>query len=792
MNKNHKLSAIVACTLFVLTIALLTATFLSPTAFAEGVTFSVPAGVTVPAMTGNTLPEAPYKDGTLKFEGWSETEIDGDTATPPTILKAGEEYNGTGTLYAVYSYDVDNYELVKDVSDLIADSQVIIVAAEYDLAMSTNQKTNNRGATAVTKNGDSITDLSTDVQILTLKVNNDDNTVAFYTGSGYLYAAGSSKNNYLKTKDELDNNGHWKVEIVDGVTSIVAKGTNTNSTMQYNTSSGGLFAAYKSASQKAVCIYKNHPATNYTNASCAHTERTEITVKEPTCVEPGYKEITCNECQAVIDTIEISATGIHTPDEPKTSPKPTCDTDGKKTVSCTVCKAVLTTETVEKLGHNWVDGSCTNCKKLGPEVADYSGTYTIAAKRTKDNYIHFLTGSLDGENSRYALFETSYTSMPSSVLKEEKMAFVIAKNENTETYKIYVEGLVGDNYLGWNSGNSGNSGILVGENDALNVYVDKYSDGTYKIYFNDGTQNRFLAFNNTATNKFAAWYPSQFDELSLLPVLPARFSSATVSLGADLTMKYEVSLAAGENISDYLVRFTMNGKSVEVSATGNYFVFEGIAPQFAGDNIKAELIKGDKVIDTKDNYSVLANVTSILSKEDTTDEAKTLIADLLNYCTAAQIYTGYKTDAPVNAGLTAVGSEAAPEDDNGRKNERVPGADESCKITAVGVRFDYINQIYARFTATSLDGITVKINGADAKIISLGDGKYTVYSEGISAINFGASVTIELCQNGTAIQTVTYSINSYAYAKYKNDDTPMSNLALALYRYGLSAVNYNN
>ena len=58
-----------------------------------------------------------------------------------------------------------------------------------------------------------------------------------------------------------------------------------------------------------------------------------------------------------------------------------------------------------------------------------------------------------------------------------------------------------------------------------------------------------------------------------------------------------------------------------------------------------------------------------------------------------------------------------------------------------------------------------------------------------SALAFGEVLTFELQVNGETVQTLTYSVNSYAYSKY-DEGNAMSNLALALYRYGVSAVAY--
>ena len=143
--------------------------------------------------------------------------------------------------------------LVEDAANLKVGDQVVIVATDYTAALSTEQKTNNRGQAGITKEGKNVT-LSQNVQILTLEAGTVARTFAFYTGSGYLYAA-SSSSNYLKTQTTNNANGSWSISVADGVASIVAQGTNTRNVMQYN-QSNGLFACYASASQKAISLYK--------------------------------------------------------------------------------------------------------------------------------------------------------------------------------------------------------------------------------------------------------------------------------------------------------------------------------------------------------------------------------------------------------------------------------------------------------------------------------------------------------------------------------------------------------
>ena len=144
--------------------------------------------------------------------------------------------------------------LVTDASDLVAGDQIVVAASEANVALSTNQKSNNRGQVDVTKNGNSLV-INDDVQVITLEAGTKTGTYAFNVGNGYLYAA-SSSSNHLKTETTLSNNSSWAITITDeGVASVVAQGENTRNVMQYNETSS-LFACYSSASQKPIALYK--------------------------------------------------------------------------------------------------------------------------------------------------------------------------------------------------------------------------------------------------------------------------------------------------------------------------------------------------------------------------------------------------------------------------------------------------------------------------------------------------------------------------------------------------------
>ena len=325
---------------------------------------TTPGGTTAPEVT--TPPE--------------ETTTPGGT-TAPEVTTPPEETTTPGGTTPEPEPEEEIWELVTDGSTLQAGDKIVIVAKDFDVALSTNQKSNNRGQAVVTKNGNVIT-FGDDVQILVLEAGKINGTFAFNTGSGYLYAA-SSSSNYLRTETALSDNSSWSITIsTDGTAAILAQGTNARNVMQYNQSST-LFACYASASQKAIVIYKlstdSEPACEHTydNACDTTCNKCNETREVPAHVYDNACDITCNVCQAVrevpahvydnaCDTTCNVCQAVRETSHNYTTKvtSPTCTTVGYTTYTCGVCGHSYTGNEVQATGHNYVNGKCTVCQDI--------------------------------------------------------------------------------------------------------------------------------------------------------------------------------------------------------------------------------------------------------------------------------------------------------------------------------------------------------------------------------------------------------------------------------------------
>ncbi|MBR3589487.1 MAG: BACON domain-containing protein [Alistipes sp.] len=194
---------------------------------------------------------------TIEVETDKATYSKEDTLKTALVFTAGDVLNFNATVDDRTEVEIptDVYTLLKDVKELNAGDKIIIAAAaDYNVALSTTQNSNNRGQASITKSEDRSTiSYGADVQILTVEAGTKEGTFAFNTGSGYLYAA-SSGSNYLRTEKTLSDNSSWTIEVdSSSVATIKAQGANTRNWLRYNSSSS-IFSCYSSG-QQDVAIY---------------------------------------------------------------------------------------------------------------------------------------------------------------------------------------------------------------------------------------------------------------------------------------------------------------------------------------------------------------------------------------------------------------------------------------------------------------------------------------------------------------------------------------------------------
>ncbi len=262
----------------------------------------------------------------------------------------------------------DEYELVTDVANLSVGDTIIIVNTDAKVALGTTQNSNNRAKSDTMIFENNKTKLVSNAQEIALESGLVDGTFAFKVGTGYLFAASSSKN-WLKTEGTFSNNSSWSISISNvGNATIKAQGSNTRNLLMYN-SSNGLFSCYEGG-QNDVQIFKKVEVS-----TCEHDYGTEIPQENATCTLDGMKaHYKCSKCNKLFvlegETYkEVSETSLvikaaHTWSDTYTiTTAATCQANAKGTYTCSVCQATEELEIADtKLAHDYsgANGTCVN------------------------------------------------------------------------------------------------------------------------------------------------------------------------------------------------------------------------------------------------------------------------------------------------------------------------------------------------------------------------------------------------------------------------------------------------
>ena len=450
---------------------------------------------------------------------------------------------------------------------------------------------------------------------------------------------------------------------------------------------------------------------------------------------------------------------------------PTCTEAGYTTYTCSLCGDEYTDNEESALGHNYVDGYCTNenCGLQDPASIDYSGYYYFSF--THNDTVYYVNNTTLDSDKRY---KTTIIDLSTETINTAYV-FRLVKTA-VGIYSIYE--FDGDCY---------SENITVEKVDEIFHFYATVEDSACQFLLNAGSDNKYVKFYK-ASNATQSNYAQ---DIILTPVeLSVKIDSATITVGESLSMNYYVILP--DVYSSATMRFTMGDKVVEnISGTYNdeksayQFTFVNIPPQCMADNIKAEVIYNGNVIAEKAEYSVAENINNLLNSNPST-KLETLLNSILAYGEAASDYLAEND-------IVGVENTIPEEDEDGNKInvfhlENAEGVENfGAWFTGANVWFDYDNKICVGLSGT--ENVTLKVK--------IGDGAYTEYkptsntflTDGILPTDFDSVYTFELYYGDNLMQTLTYSVNSYAYKMQTN--TSIGALAIALYNYGVAAEAYN-
>lgn len=272
-----------------------------------------------------------------------------------------------------------------------------------------------------------------------------------------------------------------------------------------------------------------------------------------------------------------------------------------------------------------------------------------------------------------------------------------------------------------------------------------------------------------------------------------------VEVGSDLTANYVVTVKPEDIEGKTLeMRFTMNGVSDSVECDpaeivdGTFtFAFEGIGAQCMSDTITAALVstdnEGNETVHSTVDYSIKDYAQTLLNDTNSSYELRKFVSDMLRYGDAAQIYRKYNRDNLATKDVTGLvdAEEKLPTEEDEMSLETTSnysGGDVYFKSATV--RFSNVNSLVIKLNAVTaetklyVNGDLVELDGA------------TYVTDGINADKYDDTFTFELKEGDELIQTLTYSINAYAFSMQDSSKATMASLARALYAYGASAKAY--
>jgi hypothetical protein len=271
-------------------------------------------------------------------------------------------------------------------------------------------------------------------------------------------------------------------------------------------------------------------------------------------------------------------------------------------------------------------------------------------------------------------------------------------------------------------------------------------------------------------------------------------------LSENISLEYKLDGDKLAGYTDIRAEFTTDSLSAVVTEyttdeNGDIiFSFNGLNPKNAGDTVTAVYYgtkDGVEEISATYQYSIAKYcrdvIASYSSSNEDYEEVIAVCKGLLNYAAASQSYFDYNTDNLVNDGF---------ENYEGRtyNNAMALTANEGeNKVTFKSAGLSFTDTVMIRFNvaAESTKGLyTVVSDGENTWRVntfkSTGTkGRYYVYIDGINLTDMSKPLTFTVYdKDGNQVSdTLTYSVESYAYAK-QSASGAIKNLVNAMMNYG--------
>ncbi len=332
------------------------------------------------------------------------------------------------------------------------------------------------------------------------------------------------------------------------------------------------------------------------------------------------------------------------------------------------------------------------------------------------------------------------------------------------------------------------------------------NNSEFKLYFMENRSDTTLILDNLC-------YLKNFDP-NFIGTTEDTKPTNNVVLTDEITVNYKLDAADLETkgYTPTRAEFEVNGVVTNVDEfaveDGKYvFAFNGVNPKNIADNITVTYFatkngdtSGTEYSAYKQNYSVKEYCDNILANYtgDDAEQVKSVIKGMLNFSAASQEYFGYNEDSLVNVGYEDY---TAKRDYTSAMKLTANEGTSTVKWKSAGLNFSSNVALRFNIEAADIEGLVVKAVVGDntwfipATAFSKVDGidnRYYVYFNKLSVACMSDVVDFTVYDaNGVQVSdTLTYSIESYAAAKYKSEGA-IANLVKTMMNYGDAAKALN-
>lgn len=458
----------------------------------------------------------------------------------------------------------------------------------------------------------------------------------------------------------------------------------------------------------------------------------------------------------------------------------------------------------------YINGEHDSTKSLGNTITDYVLPLRLGAHKNPGNSDpHPMRGDVD----EFYVFEKVLTAGEAKTIYELKAV---------ELEKESLAALVAEAEEFYNCSEVNKEHAL-----AANLYTS-IQNATTVIGNDNATMEEVVAAAEVIENAMSALQ------------LELSFYGASLSLKDNISANFKVNRtdAVTDDYKDVYVKFLFNGKEstvenhkVDLQDSRYVFEFADVAPQCMNDIISADLYAkrdggNDELIETR-TYSISEYCYETLDRyknnEDeeqltetgTVKELKTLVVDLLNYGSAAQVYVKYPKDDfennLVNKALDTTEMEWAKAfatteiptltsltnvkvNENEIENLKVTWRSAALRLdNSIAVRY----KIYVEDSA-ALENMRVEVKVGEGEPVSIsefekaeGAGLYYVYFDQLNPGQMSEPLYATVYENSEPVSnTLRYSVESYVAAKQKDEDKNLVSLLNAMIKYGYSVKKY--